>query len=165
VKLLPEIVCGKDILESGQGVIQTGDITSEIISEEKSHATHQNVTKSEEEVIGLEDTTEIISQEKSHAAHQKDIIKSEQEVIQVLNITTEIISQEKSHVTDKNVTKSEEVIGLGDTTEIISQEKSHATHQDIIKSEQEVIQVGGITTEIILQEKPPRVTDKVTTLN
>jgi hypothetical protein len=31
----------KDILESGQGVIQTGDITSEIISQEKSDATHE----------------------------------------------------------------------------------------------------------------------------
>ncbi|XP_068911949.1 putative leucine-rich repeat-containing protein DDB_G0290503 isoform X5 [Tenebrio molitor] len=191
VKLLPEIVCG-DILESGLGVIQTGDITSEILSQEKSHAAHQkdiikseqeviqvgditteimlqeksllvtdkNVTKSEQEVSRLGEATEIISQENSHAAHE-DIIKSEQEVIQVLDITTEIISQEKSHVTDKNVTKSEEeVIGLGDTTEIISQEKSHATHQDIIKSEQELIQVGDITTEIMLQEKPPHVTDK-----
>jgi hypothetical protein len=31
----------KDILESGLGVIQTGDITSEILSQEKSHAAHQ----------------------------------------------------------------------------------------------------------------------------
>jgi hypothetical protein len=129
--------------------------------QEKPHVTDsdKNVTKSEQELIGVGDTTEIISQEKFHATHE-DIIKSNREVTQVGDIT-EIILQEKSHVTDKNITKSEqEVIGLGDTTEIISQEKSHATHETIIKSEQEVIQVGDITTEIMLQEKPPHVTDK-----
>ncbi|XP_068911953.1 putative leucine-rich repeat-containing protein DDB_G0290503 isoform X9 [Tenebrio molitor] len=151
----------KDIIKSEQGVIQVGNITTEIILQEKPHVTDsdKNVTKSEQELIGVGDTTEIISQEKFHATHE-DIIKSNREVTQVGDIT-EIILQEKSHVTDKNITKSEqEVIGLGDTTEIISQEKSHATHETIIKSEQEVIQVGDITTEIMLQEKPPHVTDK-----